>query len=251
MPPLQVHLFRTLEILTKDGSAIDLGSPTARSLFAYLVLRHSQNVDRRRLAFLFWPHGTESMARRNLRQYLHRLRRALEPIDPDGQLILAEANVVRFSPPTDWWLDVVAFEGACSPPDENLPQAVELYTGDLLEEVYEDWVVPERERLARLYRQCLLRLIGQCETTGQFPRAIAYAKRYLALDPLLENAHLRLMRLYYAAGNRARVKQQFDQLSALLQEELGIEPLPEIAAAYQAMLAGEYESAATPAPETA
>ncbi len=242
MQRLQIRLFRTLEILTQDGSSIDLGSPTARSLFAYLVLNHSQNIDRRRLAFLFWPRSTESVARRNLRQYLHRLRRALEPIDPDGQLIFAEANVVRFSPPADWQLDVAAFEAACSPPDEDLSQAVKLYTGDLLEEIYDDWTAPERERLARLYRQCLLRLIDQCEAAHQFSRAITHAKRYLALDPLLENAHLRLMRVYYAAGNRASVKQQFDQLSALLQEELGIEPLPEIVAAYEAMLSGEYHN---------
>jgi len=235
---LRVQLLSNLALVDRSGSPLDLGSPTTRSLFAYLVLKRAETVDRRRLAFLLWPRGTDAAARRNLRQYLHRLRRALEPVDPRDTVILTEGNSIRFVLPAGWELDVEQFEEAID--SGQFARAVELYTGDLLQEVYEDWVEPERERLARLYRQTLLRLIDQHSATRSWPQAIGYALRYLDAEPLLEGAHFRLMWLYYATGNRAAVKEQYEALVELLASELGAEPLPETTAAYEAMMAGNY-----------
>ncbi|HIE54316.1 MAG TPA: hypothetical protein EYP90_03890, partial [Chromatiaceae bacterium] len=240
---LRIQLLQTLQVSNGRIPTLDMGSPTTRSLFAYLVLHHQQAIDRRRLAFRFWPRGSEQAARRNLRQYLHRIRQALEPIDPDGRLLTAEGHYIQFKPPEDWFLDTAVFEQACAPPHENLPLAIQLYSGDLLEDLYDDWVLEERERLARLYRQALLRLVDREEAAGNLDTAIEYAQKYLTAEPLLENAYLRLMRLHYAAGDRARLKQTYDQLAAMLAEELGVEPLPETAAAYQSMLAGSHSPA--------
>ena len=38
-------------------------------------------------------------------------------------------------------------------------------------------------------------------------QAIRYAEQFLAAEPLLEHAHVRLMQLYYAVGDRGRVTQ--------------------------------------------
>lgn len=235
---MRVHLFSNLAMVDRSGSPLDLGSPTTRALFAYLVLKRAEAVDRRRLAFLLWPRGTDAAARRNLRQYLHRLRRALEPVDPHDTVIVTEGNTVRFVLPAGWELDVEQFESAIAA--GQFARAVELYTGDLLQEVYDDWVGPERERLARLYRQTLLRLIDQHAVAHNWPQAIAQALRYLEAEPLLESAHFRLMCLYYATGNRVAVKEQYETLVALLASELGAEPLEETTAAYEAMMAGNY-----------
>ncbi len=240
MTMLHIQVFQSLTVRTNQGPPLDLGSPTARALFAYLALHRTQTTDRRRLAFLFWPRGSEQAARRNLRQYLHRLRRSLEVIDPDGKLLFTEGNQVGIHLPDDCYLDVAEFETAVSLPHENLAQAISIYKGDLLEDVYEDWVIPERERLARLHREALLRLIEQKEAARNYTEAIAYAEQYLAAEPLLESAYVRLMQLYYAAGDRGRVQQQYQQLTAVFLDELGADPLPETAAMYEAMLAGEY-----------
>lgn len=242
MGQLQIRLFNDMTISRGGEPPLDLGSPTIKSLLAYLILNRDRVIDRRRLSFVLWPRSTESAARRNLRQYIHRLRRVLEPVDPAGELILAEGNSLRFCPPEDWYLDVAAFEQAASC-DDTLEQAVESYSGVLLADLYEDWVIPERERLARLFRQTLLRLTEHAELAGDVSRAITYAERYLEAEPLLESAHLRVMRLYYALGDRARVKELYDRLAATVAEELGAEPLPDTLAAYEAMLAGEYDVA--------
>src|SRR5574341_427479 len=241
MPRLAIHLLQDMTVLCDGESPLDLGSPTTKSLFAYLVLNRDRAIDRRRLAFVLWPRGAESAARRNLRQYIHRLRRALEPVDPEGKLISAEGNSVQFCPPDDWHLDVAAFEAAAHSED-TLEEAVELYPGDLLPEVYDDWIEPERECLALLFRQTLLRLVEKLESAGQLSAAIRYAERCLDQEPLLESTYLRLMRLYYAVGDRARVKETFERLVATFRDELGAEPLPETTAAYEAMLAGGYSA---------
>lgn len=244
MHSLSIHLFQTLSVRTADGQILDLGSPTTKSLFAYLALHQGQILDRRRLAFLFWPRSTEAAARRNLRQYLHRIRRALEPVDTDGRFLNTAGHNVSFTPPDDHFLDVAAFEAAVNNPNGSLESAVSLYTGELLEDVYDDWVQPERERLARLYREALTRLIANSQQAGQIQTAISYAEQFLAAEPLLENAHVRLMQLYYQLGDRARAMQQYTQLTTVLQQELGVEPLPETKAVYRAMLDGTYNNPA-------
>lgn len=106
---LRARLFRSLVVTTGQGESLDLGSPTTRSLFAYLLLNRAHPCDRRRLAFLFWPRGTEAAARRNLRQYLHRLRRSLEAVDAEMEVVLADGNRVQINPALEIWLDVEAF----------------------------------------------------------------------------------------------------------------------------------------------
>src|SRR5512147_1986761 len=93
---LRVQLFQNFQAITADGQPIDLGSPTTRALFAYLLLHRGRQIDRRRLAFSFWKAAPEAAARRNLRQYLHRLRRALEAAGIPAQQILVEEPSLQF-----------------------------------------------------------------------------------------------------------------------------------------------------------
>lgn len=246
-PTLHIRLFETLQISSETTDYVDLGSPKAQSLLAYLILNHTQSVDRRRLAFIFWPRATETAARRNLRQYLHRVRRALEPIDPHGELLTTAGHHISFDPPEDWtWtLDVEQFEAACQEATAtSRATAVSLYRGDLLADVYDDWVIPERERLAALYRENLLSLIDLASQQQSLSEAIRYAHDYVTAEPLLENGYVRLMKLYYRRGDRGRVKQVYDQLVDVLDEDLDATPLPETTAVYEAMMAGDFTNEA-------
>ncbi len=236
---IKIHLLQTLAVSIDGDPPVDLGSPKARALFAYLVLHRGQSLDRRRLAFQLWARASETAARRNLRQYLHRLRRSLEAVDPDGAWIIAEGNYVRFEQPPNCEIDVAQFEAAVTPPNENLDKALTLYTGELLSDVYDDWVVPERKRLARLYRECLLRLSERAAVQQRWEEAIGYADLLLNTDPLVESSHVRLMKLYHAAQERARLVQHFAQMQALFETELGLEPSAETTALYNQLLSND------------
>ncbi len=237
---LKIHLFKTMRVVPEDAPSFSLGSPTARSLLAYLVLHRSTPLDRRHLAFLLWPHASEAVARRNLRQYLHRLHLALVPIEQRSLLVVTE-HTVQIAPDADLWVDVEEFRKHANDTGDALAASIELYEGDLLEEVYDDWTIPEREQLRCLYLAALERLAQHYRVTGRLSEAIVMAQRLLAADPIQERSHALLMALYYAQGDRARALQQFKTCVRVLQDELGVAPLPETHTLYETMLDGTYQ----------
>ncbi len=250
MESLRISLLGSMKVVDQEGCSPNLGSPTTRALFAYLLLNRGEACDRRRLAFLFWPRGTEAAARRNLRQYLHRLRRALEPIDPQGELLIADGTRVQINPQADLWLDVEAFAHAtrAAASLQELKAAIELYAGDLLEDLYGDWCLEERSRLRRTYLEALDRLSHSLQALGRPQEAIPYVERWVSAEPLDERAHCRLMALLAACGQRSRALQQYRVLSEILSCELQAEPLPESRALYQSILEGRFQPGQVPAP---
>ena len=58
-------------------------------------------------------------------------------------------------------------------------------------------------------------------------------RRVIALEPLRDDAHARLMRLHVLAGRRGEAVRQYEHLCARLADELGIEPSPETQRLYE------------------
>ena len=240
---LRASLFQTLSVTTGDNHRpLDLGSPTSRSLFAYLLLHRDQPLNRRRLAFLFWSRATESAARRNLRQYIHHLRTTLEPIEieTDTTLLLADGSSIQINPDVPIWIDVDSFkhntrnDAACS----ELLEAIALYKGDLLEDIYDEWCDEVRGTLRQLYLSALDRATQFLQNADRHAEAIPYAQKWAAAEPLDEAAHRRLLTLYSAVGDRARAVQHYQSLVKTLADELDAAPLPETQALFQSIQQG-------------
>jgi adenylate cyclase len=73
----------------------------------------------------------------------------------------------------------------------------------------------------------LERLAANYAEAGASEAAIETAQRQLALDPLREEAHRILMRLYDASGRRSAALKQYQICEELLRRELNAEPEPE------------------------
>ena len=128
----------------------------------------------------------------------------------------------------------------------DLREAVKLYRGDFLDGFYvkgcpafDEWVFGERERLRRLAIETLRTLIAIHRARGEYPAAIAYAHRLLALDLWLEETHRELMSLLALSGQRSAALAQYEQCRRLLVEELGLEPLEETKALYERLVSWE------------
>jgi DNA-binding SARP family transcriptional activator len=241
---LRATLFETLRLYTPDGQPIEPGSPTTRSLTAYLLLNRSRPIDRRRLAFTFWSEASESAARRNLRQYLHQIRSIFTPIDPEGRLLRTDASSVQINPEAIISLDIDTFLEETRP-DASLDEmnhALSLYTGDLLEDIYDDWCAPERNRLRQVWLHTLERYCQALQNTGQLADALAIAQSWITAEPFDENARRSLMQSYALTGDRTRAKNAYQAFTELLQEELGTEPLPETQALMQSIQNGDFFS---------
>ncbi len=236
---LRIQLFGPLQAVWQGKPLPPMRRLRLQSLFAYLLLLHRHRpAPRGHLAFTFWPDVSEARARTNLRQHLYLLRQWLPP-PGDEPWFLSDPDEVRLNPRADLWVDVWAFEDSLPQGEAKLEAAVELVTADLLPHLYDGWLLLERERLRRSYARALAWLATLYQARGDWPVAVAWARRLVAHDPLNEEAHRLLITLYYASGNRAAALQQFEHCQHLLREQLDVAPMAETLALRDAIVRGE------------
>jgi DNA-binding SARP family transcriptional activator len=220
--------------LPGDGGMVESAStPRLQALIAYLVLHRDAPQSRQRLAFMFWPESSEAQARNNLRQLLYALRHALPDL---SSFLLVTNSTVQWRRDVPLWLDVDEFAHALTaldeverqPDDAALQAAGEriltLYQGDLLPGCYDDWIMPERERLRDQFHQALRRLSHLYEAQRDYDAAIRYARHLTRADALNEEAYRTLMRLLARSGDRAGELLAFQTCASTLRRELGIDP---------------------------
>ena len=241
---LQIYLFGHLHIQINGVPRKFNAPPKTIPLWAYLLLNRSTPVSRNTLAYTLWPDKSEETARANFRRHLHQLQRTLPESPFDRPWLTIDAETIQWNPQADAWLDVAEFERLSA--DENtLASAVRIYANDLLEDVDEDWLFFERERLRNLFFNDLNQLIQQCRERGDFAPAIAYADRILVHDPLREDTVRQVMALQYESGNRAGALAEYARFERSLRQKLNVEPMPETIAHYETILRN------APLPETA
>jgi len=227
----RIELFGGLRALSGERVITRFRTHKTGALLAYLALFPSRPHPREALLELLWGDEPPEAARNALRVALSSLRRQMEPPGtPHGTVLVADRSKIQLNP-LACATDVADFEAALeasSRPgtDETaaLTRAVGLYRGDLLPEIYDDWTLGERERLAQAYLGVLHRLTRLLTQAGDFDRALDHAHRAVALDPLCEKSHRLLMRLYAATGRPAAARQQYRTLTQLLRVEMNAAP---------------------------
>lgn len=232
---LHIHLFGHLRLFEDTRRLKFSGLPKTLPLFAYLLLHRSQPLSRDTLAYTLWPDVPEAEARANLRRHLHDLRKALAADGADQPWLLVDTRTVQWNPEAPAWLDTFEFE-RLSREAHHQAEAIALYTGDLLANLYDAWLEPERERLRQLYLVTLTRLMERYRDRHDYLQAIAYAQQIMNHDPLREDAARDLIALRHASGDRAGAIQSYQTFARRLQDELGATPMPETIALYQTLL---------------
>jgi len=206
-------------------------------------------VPREQLCYLFWPDQPDATARRSLAHLLTHLRRAL----PTPDLLTASNDQVGLN--SAWaWADTTDFErliATAAPRDRAvaLRQAAGLVRGPFLagfslpdRPEFDQWATQERQLWERRFLETLAALVEQHTARGDYSAAIDAAQRYLAVDELAEEIHRRLIQLHALSGDRGAALRQFERCSITLDRELGVSPLPETRAVYEAALAGTLRS---------
>ena len=115
-----------------------------------------------------------------------------------------------------------------------LDEAASLYQADFLKgfilpdsSTFEEWQFFQAESLRQNLAEALEQLTRHYTADGDFPNAITYCRRWLALDRLNEPAQRQLMLLYALNDQPASAKRQFEECVRLLDEELHAQPEPE------------------------
>ncbi|HEV7667677.1 MAG TPA: BTAD domain-containing putative transcriptional regulator [Thermoanaerobaculia bacterium] len=246
---IRVRLFGGFEVWHGDRQVRGFESQKVRALFVYLACQSGRAFSRDHLAGLLWPEQEEDGARHALRQALYNLRSALPGRDSSNPPLLVSHGDIRINPAAGLWVDVHAFEesikrgasrDAADP--HHLATAVQLYRGDFLagffvrdSSSFEEWLIAEQERLREATVEALRALIESYRRRGEYRFGLHYARRLVALEPLAEEPRRNLMRFYAMTGRRSQALAEYEDLVALLDRELGVDPLAETRELYESI----------------
>ncbi len=251
--PLVLYLFGPARV-EKDGVQLRFETRKALALLAYLVVT-AQPQARDSLAALFWPENDQTGARGALRRTLSVLKTNLPP-----EFLIVKREQIGISPTAQFTCDVTQFQGllqtvkkhthsqALQCPDctKWLIAAADLYRGGFLSgftlrdsPAFDDWQYFETDRLRSEFSTALEQLTLIHSGNGEYDKAISYAQRWLALDPLREEAYQQLMLCFLWAGNRNAALLEYRKCVRSLEHELGVPPLEETTQLYHAILEGK------------
>jgi DNA-binding SARP family transcriptional activator len=239
LPPITITLFGGLACLAHGQPLTLPSSAKARALLGYLALQQGTPQRRDYLAYTLWPDSTEEQARVNLRGALFDLTHAAAQLAP--LLPATRATVALVT--AGCRVDAQAFGQLVArlpvsgqliePPIDllaDLDQAVALYRGDLLPDLWDEWFSLPRERFRREVGQALLTLVAGYRQHGDIQRALKAAERLSAFDPLDEEAHRLLIDLQWRSGRADQARATLVGLIGRLRAELAAEPEAETTA---------------------
>jgi len=233
---LEIRAFGRLQI--KHNNSIISTFPTRKTeeLLAYLLLNLDKPQSRDRLIEVLWPGVSPEVGRGRLSTTLWRARVVLENLGLiPNHYLESDSESIGLSLHPQTFFDARLFQdhidAAASAPSKkemvsHLRAAEELCAGELLEEIYSDWCLIERERLTRLRLYGLGQLAACYMEQEAYDQAIELCQRILDLDSLREEVHRALMVCYAETGRRSDAIHQFQLCANLLLDELGIFPLP-------------------------
>ncbi len=216
----------------------------SQSLLVYLALDPQAGHRREVLADLLWPDGASGRVYRNLSDALYRLRQALGEgwlqVDPETISLDSDSGV---------WVDSWEFQNlARSDEPANLLKAVELYTGELAPEIYDDWILVRRVYLHEQYLLALEKLVEYYQAAHDLAQALKYARRLITIEPLREHNQQTYLRLLGRLQHRNEALVHYEYLQQMLYRELRVEPMSQTRAIVEAIRREAGQATPLPSP---
>lgn len=242
---LRISLLGPMTVTRSDGTQVKgilWQRIKVRALLTYLALHQGQPVSRETLIELLWPEMDYETARNNLNTTVYNLRRSLEPKlkrVSNSRYIVYEDGCYLLYGQSKHWLDVHAFTTDLRRARNayNIreaihiyEQALALYRGDYLQDLTTTGIFSfgEQNRLRHLYLSALEDLGELHERQNRFLEAENLYLKVLAIDPCIESACQKLMRLSINQGHLAEAAVHYQRLAEALNRELNVEPSMEI-----------------------
>jgi len=253
-PLPQIFFFGKFRVIIGDRLIEDEVWPTRkmRSLFAYLASRRGEIRSEETLMELFWPQGDEK-ARHSLHNCISQIRKVLAPLlgEDARRMILRKRDGYAFNKDAYCWIDLEEFDGHIlkgrSLADMSrweealveLQKAERLYTGEFLENSYEDWSADLRFKSSARMTEVLNTLGRYFLDRNKYEVSADYWKKILAHDNCMEDAYLGLMICHAAQGNTNEAIKVYHECIRNLKKELDLAPPAAVVEAYLKLVDGK------------
>jgi len=250
-PSLQARFFGPFEMLC-NNETVSLGrNDKVRTILKYLLANRFRPVSQDCLMGWLWPESNLKRARWSLNSAIHTLRNLISECPSSAPLnhVLLEDGYYRLCSEARVITDVDEFEahyeegrrlekeGRAREAVAEYEKAIELYRDDyLVEDLYEDWTMVERERLSNAYMDLLGRLAVHYYETEHYQESLQACYRILAKDRCQEDSYRLLMRCYTRLSLRERALRQYRLCERILKQEYGTAPTSETQVLYASLL---------------
>jgi DNA-binding SARP family transcriptional activator len=251
---LAVNLFGNGSAFYHDRPMEGFPNHQSYLVLCYLLLNRQHRQNRERLASVFWGNYTTNISRKYLRNALWKLRSVFQSVGAELEdYVQINDDSVTFHSYCPYKLDVESFETLLLSSRNlqaeelsqeqalQLKQAVDLYDGDLLDGLDEEWCLYERERLSLLNLNAISKLMIYNRAHQMYGNGLEYGERILAFDNTRENVHREMMLLYWLSGEPQMALIQYHRCEQTLRDQVGVDPSEETRNLYLQMLHHHYE----------
>jgi DNA-binding SARP family transcriptional activator/KaiC/GvpD/RAD55 family RecA-like ATPase len=246
MVSLQIYLLGNFQILFNHHKILsDLWqSRQLRTILKILIIQRGKPVPASQIIEKIWPDKDPEQSAQHLYVRISQIRKLLKNFGfQDCIQTVAGGYIFQCEPFLEEneehsiWIDVVEFERMADQGREQLEKkefnqsitrfkkALNLYRADfLIEDLYEDWSITERERLRDRHLMVLTEMAEAYAQTGRYRHAIDVSQKVLSVDPCRESTFVQLMLYYYHLGERSKSLDVFERCKTVLSEEMDVNP---------------------------
>lgn len=240
--PLRLSVLGKVSVVYAQQDVTNAMTTKMQALLCYLAVT-GQSHTRHALTGLLWGEVSEQKAKNSLRVALAKLRKMI------GEHLIITRQSVAFDRESDYWLDVAQFErqthSFTTGKKSFLQEAFCLYRGDFFSDFYvegacqfEEWMSAQRAYWQPQALRVGEWLAKQCIAERAYSEAIVLLKRCLTIEPWQECSHRQLMLAYSRIGKYNAALEQYESCYKLLDEGLGVLPMPETQALYERIKIG-------------
>nr|WP_225954183.1 BTAD domain-containing putative transcriptional regulator [Kibdelosporangium phytohabitans] len=224
-----------LAVWTADGREVRVPEAKVRVLLADLLVQEGRPIPVDRLADDLWGDRLPGNPANTLQTKVSQLRRALEDAEPGGRLLVSHRSgsyVMRVDVDVARFRELTARARDAADPRTRatlLSGALGLWRGPALADFADEpFAVPVIQRLTEERLAAFEEWFSARLELGEHGLAAGELTELVAAHPLRERLRGLQLRALYGAGRQTEALDSYRQLVALLDEELGLTPSPEL-----------------------
>ncbi|HEX8633499.1 MAG TPA: BTAD domain-containing putative transcriptional regulator [Pyrinomonadaceae bacterium] len=240
---LSVNMLGPVEIFRDPARPLAADAWTtkrARDILCFIASRRHRRASKETIIDTFWGEADFDAVEKNFHPTVSHIRKALNSNQPvkqnfllyrDSDYLLNQEFSYRID--TEEFDRLVAEAEAAKRTGDGAryvscyEDALRLYRGDFMQGSYDEWVEEQRSYYREQHLRMLEVLAVAAQKNEEWSRSLQLAQQILGDDQFREDVHCMIMRAHAALGNRAAVKEQYEQLRRVLRKELGVEPAAE------------------------